>query len=98
MSPPVSFYQTFVNLSVQQRLYILKTLTPIQFIWIKEAFINLVNNKSIVCPISEKKFLEKNAALIKKIIGTDCVSKKLVKKNQKLVFKVIQCIVQHFQK
>ena len=97
MSPPMSFYQTFINLSVQQRIYILQTLTPLQFVWIKEAFVNLVNNRNIVCPLSEKKFLEKNTVLIKKIIGKDYISKKVVRENQKLVFKVIQCILNHYE-
>ena len=97
MSPPVSFYQTFTNLTVQQRVYILKTLTPLQFKWIKEAFVNLVNNKDIVCPLSERNFLEKNTLLIKRIIGKDCASKRVIKANHKLVFKVIQCIVNHLE-
>ena len=97
MSPPLSFYETFIHLSVQQRVYILQTMTPLQFKWIKEAFVNLVNNKNIVCPLSEKKYLERNTLLIKKILGKGCGIKKLIKENQKLVFKVIECVVGHLK-
>lgn len=96
MTAPLSFYETFLHLSHQQRVYLLQTLTSLQFKWIKEAFVNLVNNKDIVCPLSEKNFFEKQSALIKKIMGKSCTSKKLVRENQKLVFKVIECIVNHF--
>ena len=97
MSAPLSFYETFLHLSHQQRVYLLQTLTSLQFKWIKEAFVNLVDNKDIVCPVSEKTFFEKNSLLIKKILGKDCTSKKVIKENEKLVFKVLNIIVDNLK-